>query len=169
MRKISDSRPSHSRARFFVAPPPERLVLTGYRCWQAGYETGDIACWEVAWNEFARIMGPHHAKTALGELSAWVRSLRSAACRALQHYPHSCRYVTSDEIKAVCMIGACQAGRCPLARAMAFELLGTSDIDGVLNASAEFATALAGAGQVLQWTEAPARGGTQAPVAETVH
>jgi len=28
---------------------PERLVGLGFRAWLAGYQTGDISCWEEAW------------------------------------------------------------------------------------------------------------------------
>ena len=47
---------------------PEHLVGIGFRCWLAGYETGEIACWEQAWTAYAAALGPIDAKRALGDL-----------------------------------------------------------------------------------------------------
>ncbi|MBC8013601.1 MAG: hypothetical protein H7X74_05925, partial [Methyloceanibacter sp.] len=52
------------------APPrsgAEWLVGVGFRCWLAGYDTGDIACWENGWNEYARALGTERAKRAVTE------------------------------------------------------------------------------------------------------
>jgi len=35
-------------------PDAEVFLLTALRCWLAGYETGDIACWELAWQGVSR-------------------------------------------------------------------------------------------------------------------
>ena len=52
----------------------ERLVGVGFRCWLAGYETGDISCWESGWNAYSVALGPLHAKRAVTELACWVRA-----------------------------------------------------------------------------------------------
>ena len=49
-------KPAHSA----LLPPrsgAEWLVGVGFRCWLAGYDTGDIACWENGWNEYNRLLG----------------------------------------------------------------------------------------------------------------
>ncbi len=45
--------------RFSIAPRSgaEWLVGVGFRCWLAGYDTGDIACWENGWNAYAQALG----------------------------------------------------------------------------------------------------------------
>ena len=64
-------KPSH---RAFVPPRSgaEWLVGVGFRCWLAGYDTGDIACWENGWNEYTRALGTERAKRAVTELACWV-------------------------------------------------------------------------------------------------
>src|SRR5689334_24415581 len=57
-----------------IGRSPEQLVGIGFRCWLAGYETGEIACWEQAWTAYADVLGNADAKRALGDLSCWVRS-----------------------------------------------------------------------------------------------
>ena len=46
--------------RAFVPPRSgaEWLVGVGFRCWLAGYDTGDIACWENGWNEYTACSAP---------------------------------------------------------------------------------------------------------------
>jgi len=47
---------------------PEKLVLEGYRRWTAGFETGSIIPWEMAWGLYAEILGPREVKRAIAEL-----------------------------------------------------------------------------------------------------
>jgi hypothetical protein len=129
-----------------VTARPERLVLTGLRCWMAGYETADAACWEVAWNEYARELGGRAAKPVITELACWVRSIRQISCRGLAFYPWCCRHSTEDEALAVSMVAECQHGRVAAARGAAFLLLATNTLDPVVNASVDFASALTDAG-----------------------
>ncbi len=65
----------------------EWLVGVGFRCWLAGYDTGDIACWENGWNEYARALGTERAKRAVTELACWVRAVRATASRKIEYYP----------------------------------------------------------------------------------
>ena len=71
--------------RVHAAPPrksgAEWLVGVGFRCWLAGYDTGDIACWETGWNAYARTLGTERAKRAVTELACWVRAVRASASR----------------------------------------------------------------------------------------
>ena len=128
--------------RFDTARRGERLVGIGFRCWLAGYDTCDISCWETGWNYYARELGPSRAKTALGELSCWVRALRDSACRKLDYFPFGCSRFCRDECLAVSMIAASQNQACPALRACAFALLGASPVDGVVERAAEFGYAL---------------------------
>lgn len=155
MRKIRPDLPSarvrFKRLGFSAIPHPEQLVLTGFRFWYAGYETGDISCWEFAWNELAKSLGPARAKLIVSELASWVRVQRTCACRKLAIYPHPCRYVGDDEACALSLLGACAMQACPLARALAFELIGSSEVEPVIDASTDLARALSVAELRLTW------------------
>ncbi|GAB4226713.1 MAG: hypothetical protein Kow0032_04770 [Methyloligellaceae bacterium] len=127
----------------------ERLVGIGFRCWLAGYDTADISCWETGWNHYARELGVSAAKTAVTELACWVRSMREASCRKLAYYPYGCSRFCRDECIAMSMVAASQHSACPAMRACAFALLGSSAIDGVVDSTTSFASALAATGHVL--------------------
>src|SRR4030042_6139507 len=77
-----------SGQRLHAAPlsGAEWLVGVGFRCWLAGYDTGDIACWETGWNAYARVLGTERAKRAVTELACWVRAVRASASRKIEYY-----------------------------------------------------------------------------------
>ena len=128
---------------------PERLVGLGFRCWLAGYETHDVNCWETGWNTFASELGPADAKTAITELSCWVRQLHQTACRQISYFPYGCKGFCQDECMAISMIAASQHSACPAMRACAFALLNSNNIDSVVDSATNFGNALRDAGQVL--------------------
>jgi len=135
--------------RFNPVKRPERLVGIGFRCWLAGYQTDDINCWETGWNLFASELGPACAKTAVTELSCWVRSVHKHACRPITYYPFGCAGFCVDECMAISMVAASQHSVCPAMRSCAFALLGSSDIDGVVKSATDFANVLSDFGHVL--------------------
>ena len=92
---------------------PEWLVGVGFRCWLAGYETGDITCWENGWNTFNRVLGPARAKRAVTELACWVRATRAAAARKIEYNALDSRRFCADECMAMSLIAASQDHRCP--------------------------------------------------------
>jgi hypothetical protein len=127
----------------------EWLVGTGFRCWLAGYDTGDIACWETGWNAYAGALGPSHAKRAVTELACWVRALRASASRKIEYYPFGCAGFCADECMAISLIAASQHHRCPAMRACALALTGSDLVDPVIDAANAFADALQEADQHL--------------------
>jgi hypothetical protein len=131
------------------AQPAERLVGIGFRCWLAGYDTGDIACWETGWNEFSRHLGTERAKRAVTELACWVRTIRGCACRPIEYFPFGCSAFCRDERYAISLIAASQHQHCPAMRACAFALTGSSFIDPVMEAASSFAHAMQDADQLL--------------------
>jgi hypothetical protein len=149
--RLRPARMSFRPSRSAETPLPEQLVLTGYRYWFAGYETGDIGCWERAWNELAKQLGPGPAKPVLSELACWVRCQRACTLRKLTVYPHPSRYIAKDECCALSLLGACQRQRRAQARAAAFQLLGATDLQPVIDASTDLAAALSEAELVLTW------------------
>ena len=128
---------------------PEMLVGVGFRCWVAGYDTGDIGCWETAWNIYATTLGPQEAKSAVAELACWVRCLCEAARRDLDYYPVGCKGYCHDECMAISLVAAAQHDRCPAMRACAFALLGSEELDPIMSATAAFGSVMRSSGQLL--------------------
>ncbi len=127
----------------------EWLVGVGFRCWLAGYDTGDISCWEHGWNEYARVLGPERAKRAVTELACWVRAVRSSAARSIEYSPFSCPGFCADECMAISLIAASQHHRCPAMRACALALTGSDLVEPVISAANAFADVLEEADQRL--------------------
>lgn len=140
---------SGSKMHFATLDTAERLVVVGFRCWYAGYETGDLNCWEIAWNEYARELGPKPARNIMGELSNWVRAVRGGACRNIGYLPFDCEGCSRDEACALSLVAACQYGDKRLAKVKAFNLLENGYIDPVVETAAQYAGAMVHAGQLL--------------------
>jgi hypothetical protein len=127
----------------------ERLIGLGFRHWVAGYKSGDIDRWEDAWRLYSRALGPNAARTAVSELSAWVRAVSAAARREITVSATDCTGFCRDECLAVSMIAACQHNTCPAMRACAFALIESSLIDEVVHHAETFALTMRGLDQVL--------------------
>jgi len=131
------------------AKAPERLVGMGFRCWLAGLSTGDIKCWEDAWNSFSGILGPEHAKALLLDLSKFVRAVKANAQRDIEISPNGCRSFCRDECLAISIIAACQHDERQALTASAAALIGSDDIGDTLNGAQALAAALRKANQLL--------------------
>jgi hypothetical protein len=127
----------------------EWLVGVGFRCWLAGYDTGNIACWETGWNAYANALGTERAKRAVTELACWVRAVRSSASRKIEYYPVGCALFCPDECMAISLVAASQHHRCPAMRACALALTGSILVEPVIDAASAFADVLQEADQHL--------------------
>jgi len=127
-----------------------RLVGLGFRYWLTGLRTGDITCWERAWHAYADGLGAAAAKSAVSDLSCWVRCIVRHTQRDLTVAAVDCGRFCSDECIAIDMIAACQHHSCPAMRACAFALLGCSLIEDVIAGAESFAATMRGAGKVLR-------------------
>jgi hypothetical protein len=135
-----------------IAPPrsgAEWLVGVGFRCWLAGYDTGDIGCWENGWTEYARALGTERAKRAVTELACWVRTVRATASRKIEYSSFGCPGFCADECMAISLIAASQHHRCPAMRACALALTGSDLVEPVIDAANAFADVLQEADQRL--------------------
>jgi len=150
--KKTDKQIPGKRGRRTYMPPrsgAEWLVGVGFRCWLAGYDTGDIGCWEIGWNEYSRALGNERAKRAVTELACWVRAIRASASRKIEYYPFGCAGFCADECMAISLIAASQHHRCPAMRACALALTGADLVEPVIDAANAFADALQEADQRL--------------------
>jgi hypothetical protein len=127
----------------------EWLVGIGFRCWLAGYDTGNIACWETGWNAYAKALGTERAKRAVTELACWVKAVRASASRKIEYYPFGCALFCPDECMAMSLIAASQHHRCPAMRACALALTGSSLVEPVIDTANAFADVLQEADQLL--------------------
>ena len=141
--------PGKSRASALVPNGAEWLVGMGFRCWLAGYDTGDIAYWENGWNEYQRTLGAERARRAVTELACWVRAVRASASRRIEYSPFGCPGFCADECLAISLIAASQHHRCPAMRVCALALTGSELVGPVLDAANGFADALHEADQRL--------------------
>jgi hypothetical protein len=149
---MSRTRPTASHALPAVdgdITGPQRLVGLGFRYWLTGIRMGDISCWERAWCAYASAMGASAAKSAVTDLSSWVRAISHHAQRPLITSPVDCERFCRDECTAIAMIAACQHNACPAMRACAFSLLGCSLIEEVVQGAESFAATMRDVDQVL--------------------
>jgi hypothetical protein len=127
----------------------EWLVGIGFRCWLAGYDTGDITCWRTGWNEYSRTLGTERAKRAVTELACWVRAVRVSAARKIEYCPFDVSLFCADERIAISLIAASQHRRCPAMRACALALTGSDLVDPVIETANAFADVLQESDQLL--------------------
>jgi hypothetical protein len=131
---------------------PERLVITGLRCCMAGYDFGDIDCWETAWKIYSSELGTAEARRLTAELQFWVRTIRAECQRPLELFPHGCAHVCRDECMALSLIAALQDRDCATACLAGGFLTGrvSEAADApVISAGRTYAEALSAAGQKL--------------------
>lgn len=140
------SNPSHLRGAMHLPleglNAAERMVGVGFRCWLAGCETADVACWETGWNYLERELGTARAKPVAAELTSWVRTICAQSCRKLEYYPMGSNNFCQDECTAISLIAASQHNACPALQACAFVLIGADNVEPVIEASASFANVL---------------------------
>ena len=128
---------------------PERLVGVGFRCWLTGFTTGDIGCWEEAWNAFSGTLGNEPAKALLLDLSHFVRAVSATSERNIQVQRPGCAGFCRDECLAISIIAACQHGAHDALSASACALIGCDAIGDALTGAQTFAGGLKSANQFL--------------------
>lgn len=131
----------------------ELLVGFGFRGWIAGYQTGDVGCWERVWRLYSNLITPKRAQVVVGNLAAWTKSVSAAARRRVEVSPLEHCAFCRDECLAISMIAACQHNTCPAMRACAFALIESSLVDDVLHHAGTFALTMRSLDKVVspQW------------------
>jgi len=92
----------------YLKQPSAYLVLEGYRSWSKGIITGDISCWNDAWNMFAVKLGLQNGRLALDALSNFTKTLGICASCPLKSSPAGCNFVCRDEILILSLIAGIQ-------------------------------------------------------------
>lgn len=128
---------------------PEKLVLEGYRRWTAGFETGSVIPWEMAWTLYTDILGTSAAKQALAELSHFIRVYRHCALCPLRAFPFDSHHVCREECLLLGLISGIQNDDRVTSEACLEIMACQSRCDDVAEAARHFAETLADFGQTL--------------------
>jgi hypothetical protein len=123
-------------------PDAEVFFLVAFRCWLAGYETGDVACWELAWQGVSKTVQLADAKRIVAELAQFTRVFRKTlACRFV-YLPYCCARVTTDEHLAVQFVACAQHGELPKAVELARKLSANDDHVDLVHAACDLGAVL---------------------------
>ena len=118
-------------------PDADVFFLVAFRCWLAGYETGDVACWELAWQGVSTTVPLADAKRIVAELAQFTRVFRKTlACRFV-YLPYCCARVTADERLAVQVVACAQRGELPQAVELARKLCANDDNGDLVSAACD--------------------------------
>lgn len=125
------------------ADDAEVLALSTLRMIAAGYSTGDVACWDMAYAGAERLLRPEIAGRLVASVTTLVRAVRAERPQAWSFMPVTCCRVTGDEATIVRLMTVSRGGD-PLAITAA-----ASDVTG-RDASSCLETAARIVAQVLE-------------------
>ncbi|WP_439273110.1 hypothetical protein [Pseudochrobactrum sp. HB0163] len=127
----------------------EKLVLEGYRHWTAGFETGSVIPWEMAWTIYTQELGLAKAKRAVTELSHFIRTLHFCAACRLKAFPYGSIHICREECLLMGLVSALQNGD-DTTRDACLDLLATgSRVGQIRQAAQDYAQIMAELDQVL--------------------
>ncbi|MCJ2013681.1 hypothetical protein [Methylobacterium sp. J-076] len=88
----------------------EILALSVARFVAAGYMTGDVACWDAAFNGAEELLGSHEGGRFVAGMVGIVRALRVEHDGDWSFMPASCCRLTGHECALVALIGRGRRG-----------------------------------------------------------
>jgi hypothetical protein len=128
----------------------ERLVVEGVRRLMAGYATGDVGCWEMAWKLYAGELGAEQARKPSSELAHYARALKTHGKRSLCLFPYDCPRLCQDECLIASLVAAAQESDRAVLEVVGSALVLEEGVSETLFAAGEFADALKDCGLVLK-------------------
>ena len=93
-----------------LTQPCESLFMLAYRCWHAGFDYGDVECWQYAWTALSNALGTREARPLLGATEDFVRTLRAVSRRRIDYFPPPCCRVSDSERLVLELLSTLQAG-----------------------------------------------------------
>ncbi len=99
------ARPSLRRVSEACRDEAEILALSVARFVAAGYMTGDVACWDAAFNGAEELLGSHEGGRFVAGMVGIVRALRAEREGDWSFMPASCCRLTGHECALVALIG----------------------------------------------------------------
>jgi len=139
-------------------PAPEVFFLTALRCRLSGYETGDVNCWELAWQGASKMLPLDDAKRTMAEVAYFTRVLRSTLQQRFVFLPYCCGRFTHEERLAVLLVSAAQHGELVAAGGLARRLTGNDQHVQLVDAALDLARALKRGGMLLTLNGSSATG-----------
>jgi hypothetical protein len=137
-------------------PAPEVFFLTALRYWLSGYETGDVDCWELAWQGASKMLPLDDAKRTMAEVGYFTRVLRSTLEQRFMFLPYCCGRFTQEEQLATLLVSAAQRGEIAAAGGFARRLTGNNEHCALVDAALDLARALEHGGMRLTLGDASA-------------
>ena len=107
-------RRSHDRLPLLTEVCPDDaavLALSVLRFIAAGFSTGDVTCWDTAFNGAERVLGPGRGPCCVAAMISLMRSIRAESSDDLSFMPISCGRVTEHEQSLIEMIGLARVGQ----------------------------------------------------------
>ncbi len=126
------------------------LALSVVRMIAAGYSTGDVACWDLAYAGAERVLDPTMAGHLVGCLTSLVRSVRATRRGDWSFMPASCCRVTGDECRLLTLLTAARAGQPAAVARLADAVAGGAPASEVQAAVLEVATVMAEVSRTLK-------------------
>jgi hypothetical protein len=122
--------------------PAENLFFAQYRHWMAGYATGDIFCWDCAWDSLLNFVPRELAEALYSDFHLFARALTREAGRVPGWRPDVCRCLCVDEFLALKLVAASQRGDMIEECKVAAALIGDGHPHSVVMASRRLAKSL---------------------------
>jgi hypothetical protein len=135
--------------------PAEKLFITQYRCWTAGYSLCNRTCLSLARIVLQSYVTPCCVDTLYDAFHFFAFTINTQTKKLIEWRPDACRYLCRDEYLALRLISASQAANYSKEVSAATELLGGDEIHNLLIASRSLAQALKVRGFVFEPTAAP--------------
>lgn len=99
---------SNGNTARYLARPPERLVLEGYRHWTLGYATGSPSPWQGARTLYRELLSEDDVQPAIAALSDFVGTLGLCASCPLKMFACGSRHICRDESLVMGLIAGIQ-------------------------------------------------------------
>ncbi|SFJ98849.1 hypothetical protein [Methylocapsa palsarum] len=135
--------------------PAEKLFITQYRCWTAGYSLCNRTCLNLARVVLQSYVTPCCVNTLYDAFHFFAFTMNTQAQKPIEWRPDACRYLCRDEYLALRLISSSQAGDFNEEVSAATDLLGMDEIHLLVTASRLLAHALKVRGFVFGPAAAP--------------
>lgn len=146
---------SHSLSKPEVAGihasgPAETLLIEQFRFWMSGHATHQFNYLNQAWATLSKCLGVTSAKLIFAEIHVFTRILHDRSVRDIEWLFDLGRCISRDEGLMLALIHASQTDEPYLEIAAASELLGTFDIETLIDSSRALAKALSTCNLMLE-------------------
>lgn len=147
----------HEVAGIHADSPAEHLLIEQFRYWMSGHATHQVSYWNKAWDALRGGVDPNAAKMIFVEFHVLTRILHDRGTRQIKWLTDLGRCISRDEGLVLSLVQASQGKEPFMEIAAASELLGTYEVEALINASRSLAKVLVMKNLVLEPIEAVVR------------